>query len=71
MLQRVQRRAVNMVSVLQGCTYDAKLADLGMISQEESQQQTDMVQVCKILTGEDNVGADQLYEKTESTGMYF
>ena len=58
-----------MVSGLQGRTYEAKLVDLGMVSLEERRHQTDMVQVYKILTGKDNVRADQWFEKPESNGV--
>jgi hypothetical protein len=57
-LEKVQRRAVGMVSGLRGETYEEKLVELGLTTLEERRHQADMLQVYKILTGKDNVRSE-------------
>jgi hypothetical protein len=54
-LEKVQRRAVAMVTGLQAREYKERLRELGMVSLEERRHQNDMVQVFKILTEKDQV----------------
>ena len=54
-LEKVQIRAVSMVSGLKGRTYDEKLHELGLDSLEYRRKRFDMVQVYKILNGFDKV----------------
>ena len=54
-LERVQKRAINMVSGLQGTPYEERLAELGMVSLAERRHQTDMAQVYRMVHGHDNV----------------
>ena len=42
MLERVQRRALRMVSNLQGRTYEARLAEVGMTSLEDRRVRGDL-----------------------------
>jgi hypothetical protein len=46
---------VGMVSGLRRTSYEEGLAELGLTSLEERRHQANMLQVCKILTGEDRV----------------
>ena len=61
-LEKVQKRAVQMVSGLQGRTYEERLTELGMTTLAERRHQTDMLQVYKILTGKDKVNSEQWFE---------
>jgi hypothetical protein len=55
LLEKVQRRAVSMVSGLNGRTYEERLEELNMVTLEERRHQTDMAQVFKIVHGIDDV----------------
>ena len=57
MLEKVQRRAVRMVSGLTGSTYEERLQELGLLSLEDRRRQYDLVQTFKIVRGFDNVSA--------------
>jgi hypothetical protein len=61
LLEKVQRRAVNMVSGLKGTTYEEKLSELDMLTLEERLNQSDMVQVYKILHGHYRVDKSQWF----------
>ena len=54
-LERVQRRALRMVSNLQGRTYEARLAEVGMTSLEDRRVRGDMITTYRIMTGKDKV----------------
>jgi hypothetical protein len=54
-LERVQKKAVGMVSGLSGTTYEEKLIELNLTTLEERRHQADMLQVYKILTEKDRV----------------
>ena len=54
-LERVQRRAVMMVSNLQGKSYEERLAELGMVTLETRRKRGDMIQTFKIMSGTDDV----------------
>jgi ribonuclease P/MRP protein subunit RPP40 len=49
--EKVQKRAVGMVSGLKGRTYEEKIEELGLTTLEERRHQADMAQVYKIVTG--------------------
>lgn len=55
MLEKIQRRAVRMVSGLQGRTYEDRLKELGMLSLEGRRTLYDLVQTFKIIRGFDDV----------------
>ena len=57
MLEKVQRRAVRMVSGLTGSTYEERLQELGLLSLEDRRRQYDLVQTFKIVRGFDDVSA--------------
>ena len=56
-LERVQRRAVNLVVGLKGRTYEEKLAELGITSLLERRKKMDLIQTFKIINGLDNVNS--------------
>jgi hypothetical protein len=60
-LEKVQKRAVNMISGLQG-TYIEKLEQLGMQSLESRRDEADMVLVYKILNGNCAVRREKWFE---------
>ena len=49
-LERVQRRAVMMVSNLQGKSYEERLAELDMVTLETRRRSGDMIQTFKIMS---------------------
>ncbi len=54
-LERVQKRAVGMISGLTGRTYEDRLKELGIVTLEERRHQMDMLQTYKILNGKEKV----------------
>ena len=54
-LEKVQRRAVGMVTNLQRGTYEERLAEAGMLSLEDRRERGDMIATYKILSGKDKV----------------
>jgi ribonuclease P/MRP protein subunit RPP40 len=54
-LEKVQRRAVGMVSNLRGRTYEARLAELGMTTLSDRRVRGDMIATYKIMSGKDKV----------------
>lgn len=54
-LEKVQKRAINMISGLRGKTYEEKLLELGMTTLEERRRQLDMIQMYKIMAGQSRV----------------
>ena len=54
-LERVQKRAVSMISGLRGTNYEEKLKELGLESLEDRRTKLDLVQTYKILHGFDKV----------------
>ena len=57
-LEKVQRRAVRMISGLASNDYMDRLAELGLETLEERRHRIDMAQVYKIVTGKDKVKSD-------------
>ena len=54
-LEAVQRRAVGMVTKLKGRTYQARLAEMKMVTLEQRRKRGDVVQMYKVLSGKDDV----------------
>ena len=54
-LEKVQRRAVKMISGLQGATYEDRLKELKLQTFEDGRKMFNLVQTLKILKGFDNV----------------
>ena len=54
-LEKIQQRAVSMISGLKGATYEEKLKEIGLTTLEERRHQADMLQAFKIIRGFDKV----------------
>ena len=54
-LEKVQRRAVNMVAGLRGKSYQEKLKEVGLTFLEDRREIGDMIQTLRIIHGLDNV----------------
>ena len=54
-LEKVQKRAIGLVSGLVGETYEQKLAECGLTTLEERRTRGDMIQAWKIIQGIDDV----------------
>ena len=54
-LERVQRRAVNLIVGLKGRTYEEKMMELGITSLLERRKKMDLIQTFKIINGLDDV----------------
>lgn len=63
LLERVQRRAVKMVSGLKGTTYEERLKELNLSTLEERRVRYDMVETFKILNGFNDVNSDTWFRK--------
>ena len=55
MLEKVQRRAVNMVSNFQARNYEEKLLEAGMTTLEKRRERGDLIFMYRIMTGKDDV----------------
>jgi ribonucleases P/MRP protein subunit RPP40 len=64
-LEKVQERAVKMVSGLQGNTYEARLRELKLQSLEDRRKRGDMIQVWKILNKHDNLSWNDFFQRHE------
>ena len=62
-LEKVQQKAVKMVSGLQGKTYEERLKELKMETLEERRHQADMKTVWNILHGHGNLKPETWFEK--------
>jgi hypothetical protein len=67
-LEKIQRRAVSMVSGLKGKTYEDKLVELDLPTLEERRHQTDMLQTFKIVRGIDRVDSSTWFQLAAQTG---
>jgi hypothetical protein len=67
-LEKVQRRAIKMVSGLKSTTYEGRLSELGLTTLEERRHQADMVQTFKIVTGKDLVKKETWFKSVTETG---
>ena len=61
-LERVQRRALGMVSNLRGRSYEARLLEAGMTSLEDRRERGDMLATYRILTGKDRVDPRTIFD---------
>ena len=55
MLEKVQRRALNMVSNFKAKNYEDKLREAGMITLEQRRERGDLIHMYRIMTGKDDV----------------
>ena len=61
-LEKIQKRAISMVSNFTARTYEEKLREAGMITLEQRRQRGDMIQVYKIMTKKENVDPSTWFE---------
>ena len=66
-LEKVQRKAVGMVSVLTGRDYEARLKELGLQMLEERHHQADMCTVYKIMHGQGGIQYRSWFEKASDS----
>jgi hypothetical protein len=66
-LEKVQKRAVNMVSGLKGTTYEEKLEELELLKLEERRHQSDMLMVYKIMHKEHGLDPETWFESATPT----
>ncbi len=59
-LEKIQRRAITMVSGLKGTEYEERLKELGLTTLEERRHQADMLQTFKIVRGIDKVNSENM-----------
>jgi ribonuclease P/MRP protein subunit RPP40 len=67
-LERVQKRAVNMVSGLKSKDYAERLKELGLQTLEERRHQADMQMVYKIMHGKGGLKKETWFEMAEARG---
>jgi hypothetical protein len=68
-LEKIQRRAISMISGLKGQTYEDRLKELGITTLEERRHQADMVQTFKILHGYDKVNSETLFVRADQANL--
>ena len=66
MIEKVQMRAVKMISGLTGVTYEEKCIELGLERLEDRRRKQDLLQTYKIFSGKDKVRPDTLFTRTGS-----
>ena len=64
-LEKIQKRAISMVSNFTARTYEEKLKEAGMITLEQRRQRGDMIQVYKIMTKKENVDPEIWFHSLE------
>ena len=62
-LEKVQKRAVSMVSNFQATTYESKLLESGMTTLEKRRERGDLIMMYRIMTGKDDVHYSTWFEK--------
>ena len=62
-LEKVQRRAVNLITGLNCRTYEEKLDELGLLSMKDRRTKLDLIQTYKILKGIDRVDHNTWFSK--------
>ena len=64
LLEKVQKRAVGMISGLSGGSYEEKLAEIGLTTLEQRRKRGDMIQTWKIVHRADNVDRSIWFKMT-------
>ena len=65
LLEKVQKRAIGMVTNFRGRTYEEKLAEAGMITLEARRKRGDLIQAYRTFHGVDNVEASQWFRMVQ------
>ena len=68
-LEKVQRRAVNMVSGLQGTSYEERLSELGLTTLAERRARGDMLLMWRARSGSLNMDPDQWFTAYNNSGI--
>jgi hypothetical protein len=68
-LEKVQRRAVGMVSGLKTQDYSERLKELNMVTLSARREELDMVEMYKIVTGKSAVDANTWFERVNAEGV--
>ena len=63
LIEKVQMKAVKMISGLSGNTYEERCQEIGLETLEERRRQQDLLQVYKICTGKDRVRPETLFNR--------
>ena len=67
-LEKIQRRAIGMVSGLTATSYEERLRELGLSTLEERRHQADMLQTFKILQQKDRVNSESWFRMAGEEG---
>ena len=70
LLEKVQMRAVRMVSGLEGKTYEERLSECGLTTLEDRRMRGDMIEVFKILHGLEDVERSTWFKMTMEGASY-
>ena len=65
-LEKVQKRAVRMISALRGTSYKEKLLELGLFSLEKRRMRAGSVCMFRILKGIDKIGSEAFFSPPSS-----
>jgi hypothetical protein len=67
-LEKIQRRAIGMVSGLNATSYEERLREIGLTTLEERRHQADMLQTFKILQQKDRVNSESWFRMAGEEG---
>ena len=70
LLEKVQKRAVKMISGLNGLTYEEKLKKLDLLSLEDRRLSGDMITTWKILNHHDDANWKQFFQFVDAEPMH-
>ena len=66
-LEKVQRRAIKLVSRLKNCSYEDRLVKLGLTTLEERRRRGDLIETYKIITGKEKVRVEDFFNFHQSS----
>ena len=65
MLEKVQKRSIQMMCDIRGATYEEKLKDAGLMLLKERRLRGDMIEVFKVVKGINKVNREEWFEMVE------